>query len=478
MMAVGADGGPEHASPRRRHRTIRQRIAAIRAVPQLGRNIAILGVVVVLGIATTGYILVRQGDIVWPWQHREVMYAEFSETPGVAPGQGQQVRIAGVEVGLVTGATVTKHGLARLTMNLQSGTTLYANAHILEQAGNPLNEIYLDVNPGGPPAKKLAPGSTIPAVDTSYAVQLGSILQHLGPAQLSGVTDLLSAAEAGLSGASTTIPPDLNAATVTLTDLRPVASALAARQGDLRTLVSDLSTIAQAVGGNDQQLANLADSAETTLGTLATNDEALSATLSELPGVTGTLRTSLSQVTALTGEIDPALQDIRSASGALPSTLRQLSTVVGELGTTVKLAGPVVADAEPVVGPLRSFIGYAKPAVADLASIGPDLNPITAGLVQYLPWLQAFVYNTTSVTSTQDANGPILRGLLEVSPNTLPITNPLQALAGAGSSTSSSSVSSSSSSSATAASGTVPTVGSLSLPNVLGSLVARPKEPS
>ena len=474
MTAMAQPTGNEKHTSKRRHRTVRQRLAAIRAVPQLGRNMAILAVVVVLGVATTGYILVRQGDVVWPWQHRETMYADFAETPGVAPGQGQQVRIAGVEVGLITGASVTKHGLARLTMSLQAGTAIYANAHVLEQAGNPLNEIYLDVNPGGPPARRLAPGSTIPAVDTSYPVQLGSILQHLGPAQLSGVTDLLSAANAGLQGASGNLPPDLSAANQTLADLRPVATALAARQQDLRALVSDLSTIARSVGGNDQQLASLADNAQRTLGTLAANDQALSSTLSELPGVTGTLRTSLSEVSALTGKIDPALQSVQSASGTLPSALRQLTTAVSELKTTVGLAGPVVANAEPVVGPLRGFVGHAEPAVTDLASIGPDLNPITAGLVQYLPWLQAFVYNTTSVTSTQDANGPILRGLLEVSPNTLPITNPLRALAGGASS----------SSSPAAASGSVLGGGSVlgsstpSLPGLLGSLTGHSKEPS
>lgn len=416
----------------RRRRTVRTRIAAIRAVPGLGRNMLILAGVVVLGVGTAGYMLEHQG-VVWPWQHRETMYADFADAPGVAPGQGQQVRIAGVPVGLITAATVTRHGLAHLTLSLDPGTAIYANAHLLLQAGNPLNEIYLDVNPGGPPARRLPAGATVPAVDTSYPVQLGSVLQHLGPAQLSGVTELLSAANAGLQNASSVVPLDLGATDRTLLDLQPVATALAARQQDLRTLVTDLSTIAGAIGGNDQQLTGLVGNARSTLTTLAGNDQALASTLAALPGVTSTLRSSLDQVTALTAQIDPALSAIRSAAGSLPGALQQLTTTTSELKTTVGLAGPVVSNAGPVVTPLDAFVGHAQPALADLATIGPDLNPITAGLVHYLPWLQAFVYNTTSVTSTQDANGPILRGLLQVSPNSLPVTNPLQALATAGS---------------------------------------------
>jgi phospholipid/cholesterol/gamma-HCH transport system substrate-binding protein len=408
---------------------LRRRLQRLRARKGFARDLAIVGVIMVLGVATAGYILIRQG-VVWPWEQREILYADFTNAPGVAPGQDQQVRIAGVPVGVISGATTTKQGFARLTLSLQPGTKIYSNAHILMQAGNPLNQIYLDVNPGGPPGHLLRPGSTIPAVDTNYPIQLGQILQHLGPAQLSGVTALLSAANSGLAGSSTVLPGDLNAVTVTFDDLKPVASALATRQDLLRQLVGDLTTIAQAVGGNSGRLASLVASAKTTLNTLAANDQALAATINELPGTTTTLQATLEKVTALTSQIDPALQAVKSVTGQLPSTLQQLTRALSALHSTVTDAAPAVNNALPVVEPLRALTANLEPATANLAAIGPDLNPITQYLVSYLPWLQAFVYNTNSVTSTQDANGPILRGLLQVSPNSLPISNPLESTAG------------------------------------------------
>jgi phospholipid/cholesterol/gamma-HCH transport system substrate-binding protein len=66
-------------------------------------------------------------------------------------------------------------------------------------------------------------------------------------------------------------------------------------------------------------------------------------------------------------------------------------------------------------------IADANTALVDLKPISAQLNPITAGLVSYLPDLEAFVYNTNSVTSLRDANGAILRGLLQVGPATVPL---------------------------------------------------------
>jgi phospholipid/cholesterol/gamma-HCH transport system substrate-binding protein len=80
-----------------------------------------------------------------------------------------------------------------------------------------------------------------------------------------------------------------------------------------------------------------------------------------------------------------------------------------------------VAKAKPVVDDLRPLVGDLNGTLPDLHEVTGRLNPITAAVLPYLNDLSAFVYQTNSLTSLHDANGGILRGLLEFTPSSLGI---------------------------------------------------------
>ena len=109
-----------HAQERRvkrLRRKLRYAWTRIRATKGLGRDLAIIAGLVVLASAVGGYILSHQ-RVSFPWQEKVSYRADFEEAPGVAPGQGQEVRIAGVPVGEITKADITGDGRARLTLSL------------------------------------------------------------------------------------------------------------------------------------------------------------------------------------------------------------------------------------------------------------------------------------------------------------------------------------------------------------------------
>lgn len=367
--------------------------------PGLLRNLLILAATIVVGAAAALWYI-SQEDLIFPWQRVSNYYAIFSDAASVAPGQHQEVRVAGVHVGDIGSATVNKNGLARVQLQITDRSVkLYQNATALLQAKTPLNEMYVELDPGTPAAPPLKAGGTIPLAQTQSPVELDQILQHLGPSQQNALRILLEQTAPALRDASNYLPGDLNAADTTLVKLQALSQALVTRQQEIRTLVTDLSQIATAVGGNQSRLAQLVDSAQTTLQTVANNDGALAQALSQLPSTTHSMGASLSAVQALTGKLNPVLENVRAAQAVLPSALTDLNATLGKLHPLLDQLTPVVTAATPVVTGLNGYLSDANPTLSAANRIAPLLDPLTAYAVYDMPWLKGFFYNTDSLGS-------------------------------------------------------------------------------
>ncbi|WP_246271912.1 MlaD family protein [Amycolatopsis acididurans] len=385
----------------------------IRTVPGLGRNLLTVAVLIVIGVVSTSTILGNQ-RFVPPWQDRYEFSADFAEAPAVNPGQQPKVRIAGVEVGQITGSEVTPDGKARLKFSLEPGHPIYSNAHLVLRPTNPLNEMYVEVNPGGPPAAQLPAGGVIPVGQTERPIQPDEVLNHLDERSRAAVANLLSTSDVALADAPASLPGGLRAADGTLVNAKPVLDALAARRANIAKLVTALSQISTAAGHNDARLTELMNSTRQTLSTLSQHNADLEATLAELPGTSDQLKHAMTGVSELTTQLNPVLDNVDRVSAQLPDTLRKLSGTVDDLGATVRAAGPVVSAAGPVVGDVSPLVSDAHRALGDLEPVTKDLIPDTATLVSYLGDLQAFIFNTNGAFSLSDANGGFIRGHVAV----------------------------------------------------------------
>jgi phospholipid/cholesterol/gamma-HCH transport system substrate-binding protein len=385
----------------------------MRTVPGLGRNVLTLVALVVLGVVAVSTILGNQRFIP-PWSNRYVFSADFEQVPGVNPGQQPKVRIAGVEVGQITGGAVTDGGKARVTMSLEPGHPIYTNAHIVLRPTNPLNEMYVEINPGGAPAPRLTAGGVIPIGQTERPVQPDEVLNHLDDRSRAALTNLLSASDVALANAPQKLPAGLDATDATLVQFKPVVDGLQARRDNIAKLVTALSQISAAVGHNDARTTDLMNSTEQTLSLLSEHNADLELTLSKLPGTTDALKSAMTGVNGLTAQLNPTLDNLGAASAQLPQVLQKMNGVVDNLGRTVQAAGPVVAAAGPVVNDLRPIVSDVHTALGDLVPVAKDLVPDTGILVSYLTDLQAFIYNTNGAFSLSDANGGFIRGHVAV----------------------------------------------------------------
>jgi phospholipid/cholesterol/gamma-HCH transport system substrate-binding protein len=406
-----------HARKRSKISTMLERI---RREPGLGRNVVIVLVLLVLALTAGGIILGNQ-RFTPPWADRYVLSAAFEAAPGVSPGHGQEVRVAGVIVGQITGAEVGDDGKARVTMEMNPGTTVYDNASLVLRPKSPLNEMYVEIAPGGPPGTALPSGADLPAANTKRAVQIDEVLGHLDGDTRFALTRLLAESDVALASAPAELPGGLDA-TADLTErLQPVVAQLDQRQETLRRLVGALGQISAAVGTNDTRLTQLTDSLRTTLAAVAQNDQPLDQALAQLPDLSTQLRNATSEVQGLADQLDPTLRNVQAASGELPDALSRLKGTAHQLDSFVDAAQPAIAAAGPVVADLRPYAVDLGAALPSLRETTRRLEPFTGTVLDYIPDIGAFFVQTRDFVSLRDANGGILRGIITLDPeNALP----------------------------------------------------------
>jgi phospholipid/cholesterol/gamma-HCH transport system substrate-binding protein len=393
----------------------------IRTEPGLLRNTAVVVALLVVATVVGGVILANQRFIA-PWETRQVIYAAFEATPGISPGNGQEVRIAGVNVGDITGAEVDRHGQAVLKMAIEPGHKIYKNATLVLRPKSPLNEMYVTINPGGPPAEAVGAGYAFPLSSTVRPVQPDEVLNHLDDNARRALTDLLAESDVALSNSRATLPKGLDATRNVTNDLKPVAEQLAIRKQLIRRLITDLAQISRAIGGDDKRVATLAAGLQTTLNSLGTHQPQLEQTLATLPSLINNLKRSTNSVVDLSDQLDPTLRNLQHASDSFPKALDRFETTADRLDDAVDAAKPFLREARPVIRDLKPFTHDLQDALPPLHRATRALDPITNALLPYLPDAAAFAVQTRSVTSLEDGSEGILRAGVYLSTTTLPST--------------------------------------------------------
>jgi phospholipid/cholesterol/gamma-HCH transport system substrate-binding protein len=402
---------------------LRRGFDRIRNEPGLGRNVIALAVVVLLGIGAGGYILTQQ-RFNPPWEDKTFVYATFSEAPAVAPGKGQEIRMSGVPVGDIRSSQLSPQGNALVLLAIDKSKydgPIYDNATVVLRPKSPLNEMYIEMDPGTPAGNPLPPYGVLPIGNARPPVQVDAALSHLDKNTLGALQSLLSASDVALAQAPQDLPGGVAATDEVVKNLKPVIDQLDTRRDRLATLVTSVSELSQSLGGDDVRLTSLVGSLQKTLKAVSDQSAYLRSSLNQLPGFVDQLGTATGSVQQLSNQLDPTLDNLKAATDSLPDSLSKLTDTVETLHTTVDKARPVAQELPPVAADLRPFVGNLDDSLPDLTAISGQLDPVTAGLVKYLPDLEAFTYQTNSVTSLSDANGGILRGLLSLGPATVPL---------------------------------------------------------
>ena len=387
-----------------------------------------------LAIATVAYVLEHQPAFTFGRSYY-VVKAPFASAAAVTAGQGQAVTIAGVEVGLVGGVAL-QDGHAVVTMDiLKRYAPIYHNATVLLRPRTPLKDMYLALDPGTSSAGKIPNGGSLSLASTEPDVDVDQILSSLDADTRTYLLLLLSGGAQAFAGPGARAGTPSPVATSDLTaifkrfvplarDTNTFASLLAARSANLRGAIHNLDLVVSSLAGVDSQLASLVSSSSTDFGAIASQDAALESALTQLPPTLSQTRRTLGKVSAFAGATGPALHKLEPFARELSPALAALQPLAHDTPPAIEhQLRPFAVAVQPLARELA-------PAASKLASSTPPLTRSVGVLNQlfntlayqpsggqksYLFWGSWLAHIADSLTDTQDADGPIVRGLFMAS---------------------------------------------------------------
>ena len=204
-----AQGRTKGAALLRRDRPVRRGPRALpggerevkRIIRDNFRDFIAVALLAVFAIGISYYILQEQRLRIPILEEKPFeLKAEFETAQAVVPGQGQTVRVAGVDIGEVREVElVDGHGV--ITFDIERKyLPIYENATMLMRPTTGLKDMFFDLDPGSSDAGEFEEGEVIPMTNTAPDVNLDEILEALDSDTRAYLRMLLVGAGKGLEG--------------------------------------------------------------------------------------------------------------------------------------------------------------------------------------------------------------------------------------------------------------------------------------
>ncbi len=393
-----------------------------KAIRDHRRDVAAILVLVALSLVVAGYVLNHEG-LRFPFisSAQYTLNAELSTAQAVTPGQGQSVRVSGVQIGEIGGVSL-RSGVAVVSMRIDDKYRhlIHTNATALLRPKTGLEDMFIELDPGSRQAPVANPGFTIPVSNTLPDIDVDEILASLDADSRDYLNLLVNGAGQGLKGrGGDQLAQVLERFEPTHRDLASVNRALATRGADLRQLINSLARLNTGLATKQGQIISLVDSSAVVFRALASEDGNISRALVDLPGTLRQTTATLDEVQTFAKLLGPTSSNLLPAARALPAANRALVALA-------RPSTPIVAnEIRPFVVAARPLVRDLKPASANLAKATPNLSR-TFNVVNrllnmlgyhpgapqhgYLWWLAWLDHDTRTLFSLQDANG-VLRPL-------------------------------------------------------------------
>ena len=393
------------------------------------REVAAVIGLIVLALAVAIYILNAQ-NLRFPLIEESPKHitVELQNAQAVEPGQGQTVRVAGVEVGRISGVEV-EEGVAVVDVELdhEYDNLIRQDATALLRPKTALKDMFIEVSPGT--GRVLDEGGRIAVSNTLPDVDPDEIYAALDADTRPYLKLLVSGAGKGLSGRGTDLREVFRRFEPVHRDLARVTRATARRRVALKRLIHRYGVLLAELGRHPGDLRRLVNASHAVFDSLASEEDNISTSVARLPGSLRATERALAEVRGFAPLLRTTLESLREPVRKLPATNAALTPFL-------KTTTPVLRDEiRPFVRTAGPFTDDLRLAARDISKATPDLdrsleetnrffnmaayNPGGAQSLDglsvpeqrarnegYLYWLAWTAQNGVSLFNTADAQGP------------------------------------------------------------------------
>ena len=401
-----------------------------RAIRKHLRDFVAILFLVIVAAGTAGYILSNQRFYLPAWvpvvgTDFYTVNAEFETGQAVAPGQGQTVNIAGVKVGDI-GKVELEDGIAVIELKIQDRyKPIYRDAKMLLRPKTGLKDMFVELDPGTQAAGELPEGGRIPLEQTQPDVNPDEILAQLDHDTRAYLQLLANSGGEAFDGetASADLRETFKRFEPTNRFVKKFTGLLSERRENAERAIHSFRLLAEELGKKDSQLASLIDSSNANFQVFAEQEANLRRALQLFPAALATTEDTLGKAEDLANELGPSFEALRPFA-------RSLGPALEDTRPALRATTPIIRDE------IRPFTRTARSPVRELRGAAEELAPTTKrfnaifGIVNelldtlaynppgneegYLFWGAWANHDASFIFNTQDAHGPIRRGLFLV----------------------------------------------------------------
>ena len=399
------------------------------AIRKYWREFVAVLALIVLALGIGGYILSQQRlrfPLVEDVPKR--LSIELSNAQAVQPGQGQSVRVAGIQVGQITDVSV-EDGVAVVDVEIEKEfeNLIRRDATALLRPKTALKDMFLEVEPGT--GEVLPEDGRITVANTLPDVNPDEIYSALDADTRPYLKLLVAGAGKGLAGRGEDLAATLRRLEPLHRDLARVTRATASRRQALKRLIHNYSLLIGELGRRPEDLRRLVTASRSVFSALAGEEGNIEESVALLPGALEASERTLGKVETFAEVLQPALQSLRPAVRELPATnaavtpfledtepvirneLRPFARVAQPWTNDLKLAARGIANAAPdlttSLGELNRFLNMGAFNPGGAEGIGglsiPEQRARQEGFLYWLAWT---AQNGVSLFSTADGQGP------------------------------------------------------------------------